>query len=204
MAKGVIESAARMMGGVKSKIFGIIGRAVVKLVDDTTLLQTLQLEVMDGEIEDDVPRFQQYGFTGVPVLDSAEAIVVFLNGDRSQPIVLAVDDQAYRLAGLEPGEVALYTDEDEPDGADPFVDRAYLKLARGKKMILAGDEIDLGGDDQFVVLEGKLKSYIDSVIRAIFNAHTHVCAAPGGTSAPPASPMGAAGDISSPKAKAAE
>ncbi|NHX34695.1 phage baseplate assembly protein V, partial [Escherichia coli] len=40
-----------------------------------------------------------------------EAIILPLGGRSSHGIVIATEHGAYRLAGLESGEVALYTDE---------------------------------------------------------------------------------------------
>jgi phage gp45-like len=218
MAGGkIIDAMASAVRPVRNRIATFAVRALVKLVDDTTLLQLLQLDAGDEEEEDlhdEVPRFQQYGYTSVPQLDngSAEAIVVFLGGDRSNPIVLAVDDQAYRLAGLQPGEVALYTDEDEPD-ADPEVDRHYILLKRGRITVLKADEIHLGKDDQGVVIDQKLKDYINDQIVAKLSGHTHtipvasvsgpgVMVTPGNTGA--GATIEAPGDIASSKAKAAE
>ena len=47
-----------------------MSRAVVQRVDDTGGVQTLQVEVLDGEVRDDVERPQQYGLTSVPLEDS--------------------------------------------------------------------------------------------------------------------------------------
>lgn len=198
-----LDDMRKMLAPFKTKVFNMIARAVVKLVDDKSLLQQLQLEVLDGEVLDDCPRFQQYGFTSHPFAGT-EAIVLFLNGDRSQPVVIALDDMGSRPADFEEGEVGLYTDEDNSDTPDDKDARFFHKLARGKIHKLWGAEIHLGGDDQGVVIDGKLKSYIDAEIKTKFNAHTHVCAAPGGTSGPPAVTIASAGDIVSPKAKASQ
>lgn len=90
-----------------------IARAVVSLVSDSGLWQSLQLRVLKDETLDDVERVQQYGFTSVPKAPSAagaaEAVVVFM-GDRSSGVVIAVDDRRYRLKSLAAGEVAIYDD----------------------------------------------------------------------------------------------
>lgn len=88
----------------------MVSRAVVKLVNDGTKLQALQLALLDGETRDQVERFQQYGFTSVPQ-QGAEGVVLFIGGDRAHGVVVAVDDRRYRLKGLQNGEVAVYTDQ---------------------------------------------------------------------------------------------
>ncbi len=85
-------------------------RGRMALVDDKKKLQQVQVELLADETKDNVERFQQYGFTSVP-LEGAEALVVFLGGGRDHGIVLAIDDRRYRLTELKNGDVALYTDE---------------------------------------------------------------------------------------------
>jgi phage baseplate assembly protein V len=85
-------------------------RGRMALVNDAKKLQQVQVELLADETKDDVERFQQYGFTSVP-LEGAEALVVFLGGGRDHGIVFAIDDRRYRLTKLEAGDVALYTDE---------------------------------------------------------------------------------------------
>ena len=84
----------------------MVARGVVSLVNDGLKLQGVQLAILDGEIRE-AERFQQYGFTSVP-LPGAEAVVVFVGGRRDHGLVVAVDDRRYRKKGLLPGEVALY------------------------------------------------------------------------------------------------
>lgn len=108
-----------------------LGRGIVRLVSDAAGIQTVQLSLMENEVRSDLERFQEYGFTSVP-LDGAEAAVIFMGGNRDHGIVVAVDDRRYRLKGLAAGEVALYTDEG-----------AKIVLKRGKII-----EVEC---DQFVV-----------------------------------------------------
>lgn len=88
----------------------MIGRAVVLLVDDGPQLQELQVALLADEVRDKAERFQQYGFTSRP-LPGAEAVAVSVAGSRDHVVVIAVDDRRYRLRALQPGEVAIYTDE---------------------------------------------------------------------------------------------
>src|SRR5215475_5225602 len=85
-------------------------RGRMSLVDDKKKLQQVQVELLADETKDGVERFQQYGFTSVP-LEGAEALVIFLGGGRDHGIVHAIDDRRYRLTDLKPGDVAIYTDE---------------------------------------------------------------------------------------------
>lgn len=125
----------RWIGPLKRRVLLMVSRAVVELVDDARRLQTLQVTGYASEVLDGAERFQQYGFTSVPHPE-AEAVVLAVGGERQHPIVIAVEDRRYRLVGLEDGEVALYTDEDEDEDGM----RHRVHLARGRGIILeAGD-----------------------------------------------------------------
>lgn len=88
----------------------IVCRGVAAMTGDKTKWQTQQVQLLDGETIDGAERVQQYGFSGVPQ-GGAECIVLMVNGDRSHPVILACDDRRYRVAGLQNGEVCVYTDE---------------------------------------------------------------------------------------------
>ncbi len=107
IGRDVLEQLARLIRPLQVRVANSIARAVVQLADDSTKLQLLQLGVLAGEDVDDAERFQEYGFTSVP-LPGAEAVVNFPNGDRSQPLVVGVDDRRYRPTGWEGGESGLY------------------------------------------------------------------------------------------------
>ncbi|HHR6226860.1 TPA: phage baseplate assembly protein V [Providencia alcalifaciens] len=85
-------------------------RAELNATDSEGKVQTMQGEGLSGEPLQGQEIFQHYGFTSRP-LPGTEAIVLPLGGRSSHGIVIATEHGAYRLAGLETGEVALYTDE---------------------------------------------------------------------------------------------
>jgi phage gp45-like len=92
---------------LSNRIANSIARAVVQVVTDGTKLQAVQLGVLTGEDIDDGERFQEFGFSSVPLV-GAEAIVVFPNGDRGHPLVVAVDDRRHRPTAQDPGTVTVY------------------------------------------------------------------------------------------------
>lgn len=93
-----------------SRILNMVGRAIVRMIGDGGSRQTAQLEVTKDELLDDVPRIQNYGFTGVPPVAGTDCIVVFLNGDRNEPMIVAMENRQFRLKGLQNGEVAIFDD----------------------------------------------------------------------------------------------
>jgi phage baseplate assembly protein V len=89
-----------------------VGRGIVRLVNDALKLQAVQVSLLADETQDNVERFQEYGFTSHP-FPGAEAIVVCVGGSRDHAVVIAIDDRRYRLKAIAPGEVALYDDQEQ-------------------------------------------------------------------------------------------
>lgn len=88
----------------------MISRCTVALTNAAAKLQQLQVRMLAGEMKDGVEHMEPYGYTSHP-LSGAEGVAVFPGGDRSHGVVVVIADRRFRLKGLKPGEVALYTDE---------------------------------------------------------------------------------------------
>jgi phage baseplate assembly protein V len=104
----MVRTISKMLAPLQRQIRLMITRGVVSLIDDATLLQSLQLSGLWGETISNAERFQQYGFSGYPH-PGAEAIMLNLGGSRRHVVVIAVDDRRYRVH-LQEGEVAMYDD----------------------------------------------------------------------------------------------
>lgn len=100
----------RVLGPLVKRIRLAMGRGVIRLVNDATKVQLMQVGLLANETRSNVERFQEYGFTSVPH-EGAQAACIFMGGNRDHGIVIATEDGRYRLKELSPGEVALYTDE---------------------------------------------------------------------------------------------
>jgi phage baseplate assembly protein V len=96
------------LGDLGNRVMMMIARGVLRGVTDSSSRQTLQVELLKGEIRDGIERMQNYGFTSHPT--GGDVAVMFLGGNREQGIVVAVDDRRYRLTTLQAGEVAIYDD----------------------------------------------------------------------------------------------
>ena len=106
-SRDLLDQIRHLIRPVANRIANSIARAVVQTIDNSKQRQLLQLGVLEGEDIDEAESFQPYGFFSVP-LAGAEAVVVFPNGDRGHPLVVAVDDRRYRPTDSEPGEAGLY------------------------------------------------------------------------------------------------
>ena len=115
----VIRVVERLLAPLRRRVMLMIGRAVVRLVDDTPRRQRVQLEALSGELLDDVERWQQYGVTSHPPVGS-EAVVLALGGMRQHAAAVVVEDAGARThPAAQVGETRLYTiaDGDAPSGA---------------------------------------------------------------------------------------
>lgn len=122
----------------------MVARGVVQLIADDKGLQNIQVTLLADEIRDNVERFQNYGFTSVP-LPGAEAAVIFVGGNRSHGLAISIDDRRYRLKNLGNGEVAIYTNEDSGTPGH----RIHLK--NNRKIEIYGDEVTINADTKCVV-----------------------------------------------------
>jgi phage baseplate assembly protein V len=140
----------RAMGRLHQRVMLMVGRATLKQTDDGKKMQASQLGVLDEETRDDVERFQNYGFTCHPH-PGAEAAVVFAGGNRDHGMILAVDDRRYRLKSLEPGEVAIYTDEGDKivlkRGRVVEITTETLRVNAATKVEINSPLIEMNGDN---------------------------------------------------------
>lgn len=97
----------RILEPMRIKIRAIVSRALVEIVSDKSDIQMMQISVLRDEVKDDIERVQNYGFTSVPA-SGAEAVVLFVNGNKENGIVVACEQSKFRLKGLKENEVAVY------------------------------------------------------------------------------------------------
>ena len=156
-------------------------RGTVVLVDSARKLQALQMRLTAGEVKDGLEHFEPYGFTSNP-LAGAEGVAAFIGGDRSHGVLLVVADRRYRIQGLEPGEVVIYTDEG---------DKVHFK--RGRIIDIETDTLNIKAskavniDTPVINQTGKIVSTGDQLaggISQIKHVHVGVQAGSGQTGAP--------------------
>lgn len=148
---------ARMIGPLGRAVANMVARGSVALANAATKMQTLQLRLLSGEVKDGVEHFEPYGFTSCPK-PGAEALVLFLGGDRSHGVAVAVGDRRYRLVGLDEGEVALFDD-------------------LGHKVHLTRGGIVVDGAGHVVTIQNTPDLVVDGLS---FKHHVHGGVAPGG------------------------
>ncbi|TRO33865.1 phage baseplate assembly protein V [Pseudomonas putida] len=158
---------------MRNPLAGVLARGVVVLANSARKLQALQLRITAGEVKDDVEHLEPYGYTACPH-DGAEALVGFL-GDRSHGVVIMVADRRFRLQGLKPGEVALYTDE-----GDSLVFRRdrVIEVETMTLKVTAGESVDF--DTPVIRTTGRIESKGDQVAAGVSQInHPHEGVMPG-------------------------
>lgn len=105
-----VAQLAHLLRPIATRVANSVARSVVRLVNDSTKMQLVQLGVLLGEDVEGAKgaeHFQPYGLASVP-LSGAEGVVLFPNGDRSHPLVVTISDRRSRPTGGDPGDVTLY------------------------------------------------------------------------------------------------
>lgn len=161
----LLQDVQKLIQPLRNRVMLMVARGVIKLVNDKGGLQTLQLGLLEDELRDQVERVQDYGFTSNP-LPGAEAVTVFIGGNRDHGLTLKVDDRRYRLKGLKGGEVALYTDEGD-----------FIHLKRGNNIEVKTKHLLADAQESCAV---NTKVYTVNCISYTVNASGAVSLAAGG------------------------
>jgi phage baseplate assembly protein V len=163
-----------LLDRVAGRVRLMVGRCILEAINPGTKLQSVQIQVLAGEVRDNVEHFQPYGYSSVPH-PGAEGISLAVGGSSDHKVVICIDDRRYRLTSLQEGEVALYTDEG---------DKVVLKRGRnievtaGTKVtlitpltVLTGD-LDVGGS---VTVDGQVNVAGDVTgVGTSLHGHTHM------------------------------
>ena len=159
MRRGTTRDAAARAGVM-------VTRGTIAKANDDPKMQEVDVNGLHDETKTGVERFQNYGFSSVPlppsmddkgVMRHAEAIVLSGSGNRSHPIVIGVDDRRHRPKKLKPGESAVYDDQGQSflvgrDGIVGVAKKWTLSAGGAGKIVIEGDkvtiygEVHLGGD----------------------------------------------------------
>lgn len=173
-----MSSAAirELIGPIARRVRSLVARGVVELVNDAAKMQALQLSIREGEVVDDAERFQSYGLTSHPH-PGAEVIVLSVGGLADHPVVIAVDDRRYRLAGLAKGEVALYDDL----GQKVHLKRDRIEVTSPRVVVLSSN-VELGAANLVALADGVvvgqgIDTFTGATYGALGNASSKVKAA---------------------------
>lgn len=153
-----INDLNRFIAPLKRRVLMMIARGVIENIDDSKELQHCQMALLQGEIRNDLERFQQYGFTSRPH-PGAEGIAIFLGGNRDHGIIINVEDRQYRLKNLAAGEVAIHTDEGD-----------FIKFKRGNEIEINTDKLTVNATSEIEFNTDQIT--INATTKAEINAAT--------------------------------
>ena len=135
----------QLLDRLARRVANMVARGVVWMADDSTKLQQLQVSLQADEVRI-AERFQQYGFTSVPLSES-EAVLLFPGGLRDQALVIAVDDRRYRPINWAAGEVGLYTHEGD-----------YIRMKAGRIVeVVCGTKLQVAAPEVVVHASTKVR-----------------------------------------------
>lgn len=172
----------KMIAPYARRISNMLARGTLAAVNAVSKMQGLQLRLLAGEVKDNVEHFEPYGFTSNPK-GGAEAVAVFLDGDRSHGIAIVVADRRYRLTGLQTGEVALHDDQGQKvhlTRTGIVIDGGGLPLTiQNAPTVTVKAATKVRMETALLEVTGDIKDQCDSSgktmagMRTIYNGHTH-------------------------------
>lgn len=149
-------------------------RGVVALINTSGHVAITQIKGVAGEVLNNVPLFQQFGFTSA-LPDNTDVIVLPLLGRSGLSLIIASEHGKYRLKGLVKGETALYS---------AFGDYIYLKQGRivevkaGSKLLVDAPDAEFKGNLKVlgnIESDGYVKDQKGTMqdIRDVYDSHGH-------------------------------
>lgn len=136
------------------KIFLLVSRGRLMSIDnDDAEVQKIQVSNLAKETITDVERYQEYGFENYPVITNAEAITLFINGNRNanKGINIKVNNRGLRPTDLASGDVCIYS----KDSNDTNDNRIWLKPTNNEIQIKTYDGHDIViNEDGIVITDG--------------------------------------------------
>lgn len=157
-----------MLESLKMRLFLMIGRGIVKAINNETKIMKVQVTGLKGETITDIERPQNYGFESFPdVADDLEAAIAYIGGNRDQGIVLVIHDRTNKPTDLVKGESRLY--------------------AKGGAKVTCKTTgiVEVNGSADFAVAFNDLKTGFDALktdlntFITVYNAHVHIGVTPG-------------------------
>lgn len=160
-----LQDMQRFMRPIKNHIYGIVGRAILTAVNNSTKTQIVQIKAFGEEIFE-LERLQEYGFENYPDVagdENNEIIYLAIGGNRSLATVIRTHNRELRPKTLTAGEVMVYC---------KYGQKIHLK-ADGSILIDAGtNDITLTGNVNLKATGGNAVM-LDTMINK-YNGHKHV------------------------------
>lgn len=96
-----------MLGKLRTRLSNLAARAVVRVVNNKSGMQLVQLDDLPGGPFDGAEHFQPAHLSWTPA-DGSLAVAIFPNGDMARPLVVATADPRDRPTDGIAGEFTIY------------------------------------------------------------------------------------------------
>lgn len=143
--RGIINSILR-------KMFLLISRGKVLAIDnDYEEMQKVQISNLADEVISDIERYQEYGFENYPVIANAEAITLFVYGNRNanKGLNIKINNRKLRPTDLASGDVCIYCKDSNNTNAN----RIWLKPEKNEINIVTYDGHNILINDDGIIIE---------------------------------------------------
>lgn len=138
----------RAMKPVKDRLYLLVGKAIIKAVNDDAQIQELRISALAGETMDRVARMQEFGFSSNPPAGS-EGIILALGANRENLVMIATENRNVRIKNLASGEMVIYTD----DGTYLYLKKSgQVELKTAVKTLIDCPLVEMTGD---LLVKGK-------------------------------------------------
>lgn len=118
----------------------MLAHAVVRGMEEDAGLRRLNVSILRDEVKAGVPHYEPYGVSSRPHT-GAEALLVFIGGNRDNAAALCVSDRRHRPKDLEPGEVVVFDDQ----GQEVRIKRTHIEV-NAPKVVVQSPDVNLGED----------------------------------------------------------
>ncbi len=168
----------RLINFVKKKIYLLIGRAILTAVNNDEKTQKVQVTALKDETISDIERMQEYGFETYPKTGTAEAVVLFQNGNRDQGLVVCVHDKDKRPTDLTEGNVRMYDWNNNKitltnDGIT-IEDKNSNKIEmKSGEINITGTKINLLNASEAFINGTTFDAWMTATLKTTFDAHVH-------------------------------
>jgi phage baseplate assembly protein V len=199
------DAYRKLTSPLRRRLKLLFSRAVGKLVDPSTLLQSLQLELLKGEVLDGVEHLEGYGRTAHPPA-GYEALTASLGGDRAHTVAITACHRQFRVKDLLPGEQAIYDDQGQviallrdkllyiygcdtlnaEVGVEATITCPIVNIVAGTKVRIASPLLECTGEIKDKCDSGGVSM---AGMRQVYNGHTHGENDTGGQTDPPSQGM---------------
>ncbi len=143
-------------------IQGIVMRAVLDSLDDSSDFQICKVQVLNGETQE-VERLETFGFTSHP-LPSSEAVLVFVGGNRDHGFLISIGDRATRPKDQGIGSSTQY----DASGSQVYLDGVgNAEIKSNIKTKVSSPLVEVGSGAKEAALNGVS-------FQTTFNTHTHL------------------------------